>query len=213
MGVRKQTCNEFIYVELGIATLKSIITKRQYRFYKKIISERDWPMLRHIVCQSRDTKTNFIKHYDRLLQQYTSEDDIISEATEKIKSDITDKANNGRSKYCAYLELNPMMERCQIYDKTVPTSKLQKVTQIRTISHSLEIEMGRHGRNRKLPEERLCHCGQIETEKHFLLICTSYIHIRQKYESTDEYTMSSIFEKSDIAEYISELYNIRLLYK
>ena len=50
-------------------------------------------MLRHIVCQSRDAKTNFIKHYDNLLQKYSCEEDITRNAMEKIKTDVVKKAN------------------------------------------------------------------------------------------------------------------------
>ena len=213
LGVRNQTCNEFPYIELGITTLKSMVVKRQYRFYKNIVCERDWPMLRHIVRQSKDNNTGFVKYYDKLLERYACEEDIIVEAMQKIRYDITEKAQNGKSKYIAYIKNNPNLKRSQIYDQSIQTSKLQKVTQIRTISHSLEIEVGRHGRYRKSVEDRLCHCSEIETEEHFLLNCHSYIHIRQKYNVTDNYTLSTILEKIDVADYISELYKVRLLYK
>ena len=214
LGVRKQTCNEFVYIELGVPTLQSLIIKRQYRFYKNIISEKDWPMLRHIVCQSRDTKTDFVKYYDKLLQKYACEEDIIHDAIQKIKSDIVEKANKGRSRYITYLKLNPSLKRSSIYNKFTPTSKLHKVSQIRTVSHTLEIELGRHGRNRKENiAERLCHCGQIETEEHFLLMCTYYVHIREKYGIRSNDNIEMVLETMNVADYIWELYNTRALYK
>lgn len=73
---------------------------------------------------------------------------------------------------------------------------------MRTISHSLGIELGRYGRQRKPVEERLCHFGQIETEEHFLLSCSSYIHVRQKYNITNDDTLVMVFERTDVAEYI-----------
>ena len=213
LGVRKQTCNEFIYIELGITTLKSMILKRQYRFYKNIISERDWPMLRHMVCQSRDAKTAFIKYYDQLLQKYKYEEDIITDEAQRIKADVIKKANNGKSRYQAYLKNNPSLKRSHVYTQYLSTTKLQMVTKMRTISHSLEIELGRHGRQRKPVEERLCHCGQIETEEHFLLSCSSYIHVRQKYNITNDDTLVMVFERTDVAEYIYDVNKVRSLYK
>ena len=135
------------------------------------------------------------------------------EATNKVKSDVIEKASRGKSKYISYIKNNPNLKRSHIYDKHLHTSKLQKVTQLRTISHSLEIEIGRHGRNRKPVDDRLCHGGEIETEEHFLLFCFAYIHIRQKYNITDDYTLVTTFNKIDIADYVSELHNVRLLYK
>ena len=93
-----------------------MILKRQYRFYKNIISERDWPMLRHTVCQSRDNKPGFIQRYDYLLQQYACVQDNITNNTQKLKSDVTEKANRGKSKCIAYIKNNSDLKRSQIYN-------------------------------------------------------------------------------------------------
>ena len=90
-GIKKKSCNEFPYIELGLVPLSAIIKKRQYRFYTNVIKEGDWPLLRHIVRQSRDMKTCFIKYYDKLLGNY-NKDDIINEAKQKLKLTIIDKA-------------------------------------------------------------------------------------------------------------------------
>ena len=53
LGVSKKVCNEFVYIELGLPTLTSLVLRRQWIFYKNILVDRDWPMLRYIVNQSR----------------------------------------------------------------------------------------------------------------------------------------------------------------
>ena len=213
LGVRKQTCNEFPYVELGLMSLQTLVKRRQYRFYKNIVNERDWPILRHIVRQSRDVDTKFIRHYDQLLEKYASEAEIIEEAEQKQKADILEKARAGKSRYITYVKVNPNLERSKIYERNVSTSKLQKVIRLRTISHSLEIETGRHGRRRKTIEERLCHCGEIESEEHFILQCGIYDHVRNKYNINDAFEISDILESNNVEKYVNELYETRSLYQ
>ena len=94
-----------------------------------------------------------IRHYDQLLEKYASEAEIIEEAEQKQKADILEKARAGKSRYLTYVKVNPNLERSKIYERNVSTSKLQKVIRLRTNSHSLEIETGRHGRHRKTIEE------------------------------------------------------------
>ena len=170
-------------------------------------------MLRHIVCQSRDAKTDFIKHYDNLLQMYSCEEDIIRDAIDNMKSDIIKKANEGKSRYITYLKINPNLKRPHIYNNFIPTNKLHKMTRIRTVSHTLEIELGRHGRNRVDIANRLCHCEEVETEEHFLLNCTYYTHIRQKYGILDSDNVETVLERTNITNYVWDLHNTRALYK
>ena len=92
LGVSKKMCNEFAYIELGIMRLQARVKKRQYRFYKNAVNERDWPLIRHIVRQSRDVKTQFINHYDQLLLTYNNEEEILQEEIETQKSKIKEKA-------------------------------------------------------------------------------------------------------------------------
>ena len=55
---------------------------------------------------------------------------------------------------------------------------------LRLSSHSLRIESGRYGQNRKSRNERICQfysTGDIEDEYHFVLVCTMYNELRVKY--------------------------------
>ena len=80
------------------------------------------------------------------------------------------------------------------------------------ISHSLEIELGRQKRP-KIPEsERLCKCGEVETEDHFLRKCNMYTHIRHKYNIIQETELSYILDNNSTYNYITELHECREIY-
>ena len=148
-----------------------------------------------------------------MLQKYSCEDEITQEAVHNMKADVIKKANEGKPRYVTYLRLNPNLKRAHFYDNITLTSKLHKIAQLRTVSHNLEIECGRHGRNKVDIAERLCHCNEVETEEHFLLKCNYYTHIRQKYGILDTDAIESVLEKADITSYVWELHNTRALYK
>ena len=57
-------------------------------------------------------------------------------------------------------------------------------TRLRLSAHSLAIERGRwnrRGRGRLPIEERLCPCGQIQTEAHIIENCLMSLQVRQTY--------------------------------
>ena len=100
----------------------------------------------------------------------------------KLQEDIKRKAERGRSRYVKYVEINPTLSKPNYtYDNYVSTTKLHKLSKLRTSCHSLAIEEGRHTRTRKPKEMRLCHCNEIEDEDHFILRCHTYDTIRQQY--------------------------------
>ena len=76
-----------------------------------------------------------------------------------------------------------------IYLKNVKLNEIERISWIkfRLSAHSLEIEKGRwnrRGRGRLPIEERLCSCGQIQTEVHVVEECPISLHVRQTYNVT-----------------------------
>ena len=66
------------------------------------------------------------------------------------------------------------------------TNEIERVswTRFRLSSHSLAIEKGRwnrRGRGRFPVEERLCPCGQVQTEVRVIEACPLSVQVRQKY--------------------------------
>ena len=212
LGVRKTVCNEFPYIELGKPTLTSIVQKRQYKFYKNCTVDRDWPLQRHIIRQAMDARCPFINHYVKLMEKYDCANDITETSLQEMRDKIRMKADRGQSRYVTYTELNPTLRRPEIYDHFVPTFKLHNTTRIRMISHSLQIELGRHRRPPIPSDERLCACGEVETEIHFTQHCNFYTHIRQKYNINAEVELPHILNTQFTHDYITELIECREIF-
>ena len=73
-------------------------------------------------------------------------------------------------------------------------------TRSRLSSHRLKIETGRWARIE--PEDRLCMCGQIQTEEHVLLYCVLTDHIRDLSPSNINFpiTISAFFDSMETNE-------------
>ena len=212
LGVRKSVCNEFPYIELGKPTLTSIVHKRQFKFIKNCTQDRDWPLQRYIIRKAMDANCTFIKHYNKLLELYQSADDVTDKSLQVMRDSVLMKAERGQSRYVTYLELNPNLQRPGIYTHVAPTYKLHHVTRIRMISHSLQIELGRHKRPPMPMDERLCTCGEIETEEHFTRKCHLYSHIRHNYDIHQHSELSHLLDCATTYDYITELHDCRETY-
>ena len=71
------------------------------------------------------------------------------------------------------------------------------ITQLRSASHSLRIETGRHGQNRIDRPERICQVcdtGDLEDEYHFVLVCAAYNELRVKYMNIHFRRNPSVFK-------------------
>ena len=169
-------------------------------------------MQRYIIRKAIDSKCSFINHCVQLHQKYSDPADINKEAINSLQNAIRLKANENRSRYQSYLEINPSLKRPQMYNWYVPSHKLCQVTRIRLISHSLQIELGRQKKNPTPKDERLCNCGQLEDEKHFILTCSNYSHIRNKYPNLQNLTLAEQVDNIQTADFIYELINCRKLY-
>ena len=178
LGVKSSTCNEFPYIELGKPTLRSLVHRRQLKFFRDCTIHKDWPMQRFIIRLGIDARCSFVDHYVQLDLKYENLDDITKQSLAEIQDTVRRKAEN-QSKYKSYMLINPLLERPSVYNRFIPTYKLHYASQLRCISHELEIEIGRYSRTPR--EERLCSCGEVEDEEHFILHCHQYTHIRNKY--------------------------------
>ena len=121
--------------------------------------------------------------------------------TDKCKKELTNKfiqewhkeitdlhrQNGGQNKLRFYNLIKKDFRR-EPYLDTIKSFKLRKtMTKFRCSDHQLEIEKGRH-RNLNVEDRicKLCH-GGVETELHFLEICSYYDNLRTQYfaNSTD----------------------------
>ena len=209
LGLRKSTCNEFPYIELEKPSLKAQVYKRQLKFYNDCMINKDLPMQRFIIRKALDTNTAFIKHYVHLSEKYEKPDDILKASLTEMQEKVRAKAD--RSKYKAFIEMNSLLKRPDIYNLYIPTHKLHCVTRLRAVAHELAVESGRHHQQKIPREERLCTCGEMEDESHFVLHCHHYSHIRMKYFSNDM-SLDNALDNNWTADFVYELFQCRKLY-
>jgi hypothetical protein len=82
--------------------------------------------------------------------------------------------------------VNPNLEDQNHLSVLKSAKKKINIAKIRTKSHELDSETGRWTTPKTLWDERigyLCDTKRVENEKHFLLDCRAYIHIRSKFKN------------------------------
>ena len=85
---------------------------------------------------------------------------------------------------------------------------------MRVSAHSLAVEQGRwnrRGRGRLPIEERLCPCGQIQTERHVFEYCHISLHLRRRFNITTLENLLNERQDHDVVceavHFILSLYN------
>ena len=98
------------------------------------------------------------------------------------------------------------------------------MSQLRLSAHQLRIETGRYLQNRTDRAQRLCTLcdkSEVEDEYHFVIICPSYINLRQMYIHSYYFRKPSVFKFTQLMQnknmsilkklgkYIYEAFNLR----
>ena len=186
LGVRKTTCNDICYTELGYPPLQDLVRSRQRKFFSKMWRERslmdDDPLVLVIktVLEARYSTRTYV---DGLI--YETIDDF-QNAKETLQNNIM---TSGSSRRVTYREMNPDLKVHEIYSTKHNVSELERIsfTRFRLASHSLAVEVGRwsrRGRGRLPLEERLCTCGAKQTEVHVVQQCPLTQNIRETHNTS-----------------------------
>ena len=120
------------------------------------------------------------------------------EDPDPINTDLTARQErlltSERSKLITYCTINPLLEVAPLYSTNVPEHYRIPTSRVRLSSHNLAIETGRWSR---IPRDRrLCGCGEIQTEEHFLCHCRDTEQYRVKHRISDK-TLSELFATND----------------
>ena len=104
-----------------------------------------------------------------------------------IKTKLISSESSRRVVYSGVMNTHLVVN--DVYTKKHSIAEAHRIafTRFRTSSHSLVVETGRwnrRGRGRLPMEERLCSCGEIQTEIHVVSHCPLSQHIRDEYEFT-----------------------------
>jgi hypothetical protein len=181
LGVRITTCTNMVYLETGKGDARSMVLTRQLNWFHKL-ERRDGFQTSHLqrlisLCELAKTPMG------KYLTQLRSIDidplqDFLQKTRDKLQASTS-------SKRLTYLSMNPSLERPAFYYRTdVPEFQRIATTRLRLVSHNLRIETGRWSR---LPQhDRLCPCGQIQSEQHVLCSCIYTANIREHYPPTHD---------------------------
>ena len=206
LGVRQTTANDSCLLELGYPPLKYWIKQRQLNFLKSVISQRqelDNDPLMFALHLIQDSGSQSARYIDELL----ADEDYYTKGVEQLKETVR---NSAKSKIVVYRQMNPELNVHEIYKQLNPIPEHQRChfTRLRVVSHNLRIETGRWARQDR--ENRLCSCGEIQTEEHVIKSCVNTLTIREKYNIMT-FAIPDIFEHNDsfmICKAISEILSL-----
>ena len=141
---------------------------------------------------------------------------IVDDKTEGIRALKENILNSTSAKRMTYKEMNPDLSVHPVYVAKTSVNEHHRVafTRFRVSAHSLAVEAGRwnrRGRGRLPLEERLCICGNIQTELHVAQHCTFTQHLRDTHNFS---TISELFsDHFNDAERCCIIYKILDVYK
>ena len=195
LGVRQQTPNMAVYGELGRFPLSVIAKLRSIKFWLKIKKNTNSPIYSLYLDQCANINNScwssrinsIIEHlgFSHLLNNF----DINNNYLPLLKTRVHDQFKqewstclNSMSKLDYYVKFKSMFCYEDYIDNITIDSLRHCFSRLRLCSHSLEIEFGRfNGIDRENRLCKLCNQNTIESEYHFLLCCTHYYDIRNKY--------------------------------
>ena len=214
LGVRRTTCNDVCYVEAGYVPINAIVKSKQRKFFVNMHRDRigiiDDPFgfIIDLVLKSR---YNTEKYLYKLIHDVGIND--CQQEVNLIKNNIARSESSRRKIYNNVMNVNLVVH--DIYTKRHNIFENHRIafTRFRVSSHSLVVETGRwnrRGRGRLPMEERLCPCGEIQTEVHVVNNCPMSQIFRDEYGFTDiTDLMSEKFSNEIVCKII---YNILNLY-
>ena len=212
LGVRKTTCNDLCYLEMGYPPMKDLVIAKQRNFFVKMWSERsgmgDDPLTFAVnTIRNAGYRTS---HYINAL--ITNNVDDIEAAMTRLRNKVRESES---SKRLFYKSVNPDLIVHDIYRGKHSINEFHRMsfTRFRLSAHSLAVETGRWSRQAGGPlplEDRVCPCGEgIQTERHVIENCNKTQTIRSTYHiTTVECLFADQFNHKALCEIIHEILSI-----
>ena len=212
LGVRRTTNNDICLVELGLPPLRALVKAKQRKFFQKMWLERndivDDPLMYAIrlTLTYNDSKSRYLRD---MTNNHINDIEVAQSA---LKTKIMNSISN---RLIFYKIINPSFNVHDIYTKNCKVNEIERVswTRLCLSAHSLAIEKGRwnrRGRGRLPIEERLCQCGQVQTEAHIIEDCIISLQLRQIYNVT---TVNDLMlDRTDYAMTCSIIHKLLSLY-
>jgi hypothetical protein len=244
LKVKQSTCNSAVYGELGRLPLACARIVKIVKYWFKVRDSEN-VILKTIYDEMVENgenhgHTNWVTMLRDVLNRYGFSEvwlyaDCVDAPSfmkvfeQRVKDMyITDwfKDIQNSSKLNLYKYVKSCFDVETYLDVVLNQKHRKALTQLRVSSHSLHIETGRYGSGRVERERRVCRvcdCGEIEDEYHFLLICPVYENLRSQLIKSYYTTRPSMFKcvelltgcnKSQLrklAKYIFQAFELRKL--
>ena len=204
LDVKNSVPNEIIYIESGFKELKSMIYRRQLKFFRKYKQDAlDNPTssICSIFRQAIDVNIPYIRHYKQLDQNFTDPDECCQFYIQKFDASITCKIklkheSDSNSILGTYFKINPLLNSPQMYQSmSCMESERSIITKYRTGSHQLRIQSGRLHHEQQ--SDRLCKCEtEVQTIEHMVFRCPRTENSRRIHNYT-HLDLQSFFEGKD----------------
>ena len=168
-NVRSNTPILTLYIESGFIPIRALIIARQLNWFMRykeglVGNTPRVQLFKRLINEP----TDYIKHYIKISEKYSSVKEVYSEAAENVKIRVREYAGQGHYKYQIYTEMNPTLQKSPFIDNPNPISV--DIMRFRLGSHLLPIETGRWTRTAR--EHRLCTvCGVLGDERHVIYHC------------------------------------------
>ena len=225
LGVPKSCPNLAVYGDTGEIPLSFKGYRLTLNFWHRVTNLPDTAMVKKALLENIGLRTNWIKSIEKLINHFNLADTIGNQESFKTKNKR--KINTAYCEFWTNEISKPDHVRLQFYRELKGNfefedyldledfEKRKTIAKFRCSTHSLEIERGRHHRPIIERQQRLCkkcNGGHVETEPHFLLECTKYDLLRQKYNLTELTNIQQYMHdisKEKLGEYLIEALSVR----
>ena len=185
-----------------------LVKEKQHRFFNTMWKERstytDDPLnfVIRLVRNTNNVLGRTINHF--IVNDVISLSEVMSQVREGVRQSESSRRRT-------YVEINPTLEINYVYKEKHVIDEHHRVsfTQFRVSGHSLSCETGRwnrRGRGRLPLEQRLCVCGDIQTERHVTENCPVTQQIRNSYNFTRMETLfTDLFTPGESCKIINDI--------
>ena len=178
LNVRKTTPNLLCLAEAGYPYCKSWIKERQRKFFQNIfkrdVNQSDPLMFAiNLHLNARSKIGNVI------MNLRNCRENLFVEGMNDIKQTVQ---GSNASKCITYVTMNPDFVVHNVYSPQSDVPEFARVafTRLRLSAHNLRIETGRWARIPR--DQRLCQCGEVQTEEHVICHCVLSAHVRNHFD-------------------------------
>ena len=189
LGVRNQTCNDLVKIELDITSARAKLRATQKKFIASVSKHNVDTPIKKALRLVHASRSPMAAEITRLI----SETDILGRERMQTRQRIR---SSNSSRMVQYLATNPNLIPPRFLNCDLPEHKRIALTRIRLSSHHLKIETGRWSRIPR--DQRLCSCGEVQTEEHVLCYCDRSSHLRQNYPHLSFTSLPDVLASDDI---------------